>query len=54
MNSRNTLFLAKYILIITGIAVTIYGVIRDADLVTFIGVAIFIVSFFLKQMINEF
>lgn len=44
----------KYILIITGIAVIIYGATRDADLVTFIGVAIFIGAFFLRQIINEF
>ena len=44
----------KYILIITGIAVIIYGTARDADLITFIGVAVFIAAFFLKQIIQEF
>lgn len=44
----------KYILIITGIAVIIYGAARDADLITFIGVAVFIAAFFLKQIIHEF
>lgn len=43
----------KYILIITGIAGIIYGAARDADLITFIGVGIFIAAFFLKQIIHE-
>ncbi len=44
----------KLILIITGTAVIIYGATRDADVVTFIGVAVFIAAFFLKQIIHEF
>ncbi len=44
----------KYILIIAGIAVIIYGAARDADLITFIGVAVFIAAFFVKQIIHAF
>ncbi|MEO5907935.1 MAG: hypothetical protein ABIR50_10225 [Ginsengibacter sp.] len=44
----------KYILIITGIAITIYGVTKDADLITFGGIAIFILAFFLNSIIKAF
>jgi len=54
MNSRNTSSVAKHILIIAGIAIIIYGFVKDADVVSLIGVAIFIEAFFLKQIINEF
>ena len=44
----------KYILIITGSAITIYRVTKDADLVTFGGVTIFILAFFLNSIIKAF
>lgn len=43
----------KYILIITGIAIAIYGVTKDADLITFCGVAVFILAFFLNSVIKS-
>ena len=42
----------KYIMIILGNTIAIYGGIKDIDLVTFIGVAIFILAFFLNSIIK--
>jgi lipoprotein signal peptidase len=39
-------------LIVAGIGITIYGFLNDADIVTFVGVAIFILSFFLNSRIK--
>lgn len=39
-------------MIITGIAIAIYGFIKDIDLITFIGVAIFVLAFFLNSIIK--
>jgi hypothetical protein len=52
MHSKNILSVAKYILIITGIAIIIYGFAKDADLIGFIGVAIVVVVFFLNNILS--
>jgi len=41
-------------LIISGIGITIYGFTKDNDLITFFGVAIFILSFFLNSLVKAF
>ncbi len=51
--SAHTLFVVKYFLIITGTVLIIYGFVKDADPVIFIGLATFMIAFFLKQTINE-
>ncbi|WP_235906002.1 hypothetical protein [Ginsengibacter hankyongi] len=40
----------KYFLIIAGIAVTISGLVKDTDIITFIGVALVIGAFFLNNI----
>ena len=52
MHSKNILSVAKYILIITGIAIIIYGFAKDADLTGFIGVAIVAGVFFLNNILS--
>jgi len=51
--SAHTLFVAKHFLIVAGTVLIIFGFMKDADPVIFIGLAIFIITFFLKQIINE-
>jgi hypothetical protein len=45
MQSKNILSVAKFILIITGIAIIIYGFAKDVDLLTFIGVGFVVGAF---------
>ena len=52
MHSKNILSVVKYILIITGIAIIIYGFAKDADLIGFIGVAIVVGVFFLNNILS--
>ena len=51
--SARKLFVVKCFLIVTGTALIIYGFVKDADLVTFAGVAAFMIAFFLKQIIQS-
>lgn len=50
MYSKNKLSRIKYVLIIAGIAIIIYGFAKDVDLVTFIGVAMLIAAFFINNI----
>jgi len=42
----------RYILLFVGSCVTIYGFVRDTDLITFIGVFIFIIAFMLREILK--
>ena len=53
MNTAHTLSIVKYFLIVTGTVIIIDGFVKDGDLVTFLGAAILIAAFFLKQIANE-
>lgn len=44
----------RYILLLTGLCVTTYGFVKDADLITFIGVFIFIIAVMLSQILKIF
>jgi hypothetical protein len=50
MHSKNILSVVKYILIITGTGIIIYGFAKDADLITFIGVGLVVGAFFLHNI----
>jgi hypothetical protein len=47
------LVVVKYFLMVAGTVLIIYGFMKDADPVIFIGVATFMIAFFLRQIINE-
>lgn len=51
--SAHKWFVVKYFLIFTGTVLIIYAFVKHADSVIFIGLAIFMIAFFLKQIINE-
>jgi hypothetical protein len=51
--SAHTLFVAKHFLIVAGTVLIIFGFMKDDDPVIFIGLATFMIAFFLKQIINE-
>lgn len=42
----------RCILLFVGVCVAIYGFVRDADLITFIGVFIFIIAVMLREILK--